>query len=66
MMAISRRLLIGKGEIYSSGFLNFSKLLKSRRLDGARDSKLVSILHVSVRKKFDFRCLASDAAGPGN
>ncbi|WP_207838641.1 hypothetical protein, partial [Pseudomonas sp. 43(2021)] len=52
MMAISRRLLIGKGEIYSSGFLNFSKLLKSRRLDGARDSKLFSILHVSVRKKF--------------
>jgi len=49
-----RNALILKAEIYSSEFLNFSKLLKSRRLDGGRDSKLVSILHVSVRKKFGF------------
>lgn len=54
IMAVLRKSLFVNGEIYSSDFLNFSKLLKSRVLDGVRDSKLVSILHLSIRRQFDF------------
>jgi len=50
-MAMFRKSLIFMVEIYSSDFLNFSELLKSLRLDGGCDSKLVSILHLSLRKK---------------
>jgi len=53
-MAVFRKSLFVNGEIYSSDFLNFSKLLKSRVLDGVRDSKLVSILHLSIHRQFDF------------